>query len=60
MTKKKRNKPMKKTKAPHKDLHHFTMILKLTEGTIKNDGSDVDEFFKNQAKRLRKVVEGLK
>ena len=59
MTKKKKGKSMKKTK-PHKDLHHFTMALKLTEGTIKNDGTDVDEFFKNQAKRLRKVVEGLK
>lgn len=54
-------KSMKKTKAkPHKDLYHFSQLLKLTERTITNDGTDIDQFFKDQAERLRKQVEALK
>ena len=56
---KKKAKPMKKQK-PHKDLHHLTMCLKFTERSIKNDGSELDEFFKGQASRLRERLRGLK
>jgi hypothetical protein len=60
MTKKKaKKKPMKKTKLPHKDLHHLTMILKYTELSINNDGSDMDQVFKSQADRIKKQIEGL-
>jgi hypothetical protein len=57
---KKRKKSMKKINKPHKDVHHFTMLLKYTERNIKNDGSFLDDYFKNQADRLKKQLKGLK
>ncbi len=55
---KKKPKPMKKPK-PHKDLRHLTMVLKYTIRNIKNDGSDLDNCFKEQAEKVRKQIEGL-
>ena len=51
---------MKKSKKPHKDLHHVTMLLKYTERSIKNDGSYVDEYIKGQAERLREKLKEMK
>ena len=60
MTKKKKAKPVKKkTVKPHRDLYHLTMLLKYTERNIVNDGSGMDELFKNQAVRLRKQMKKL-
>ena len=57
---KKGKKPMKKkAKAPHKDLFHLTNCLRLTERNIKNDGTDLDEFFKGQAAKIRKELESI-
>ena len=57
---KKGKKPMKKkAKPPHKDLFHLTNILRLTERNIKNDGTDLDEFFKGQAAKIRKELENI-
>lgn len=60
MTKKKGKTVKKKTKKPHKDLHHLTMIFKYTERNIKGDGSDMDTLFIEQAARIWKRIEELK
>ena len=57
---KKKAKTVKKVKKPHKDLHHLSMLLKYTERNVKNDGTNIDNYFKNQAERLRKQIEELK
>lgn len=60
---KKKDKNMKakqKAKKPHKDLHHLTMCLKYTERNVKGDGTDLDEFFRSQAEKLRKEIEDLR
>lgn len=49
---------MKKPK--HKDFHHLTSLIRLTERNITGNGDYLDNYFKNQAKRLRKELEGLK
>lgn len=60
MTKNKKGKSMKKQNKPHKDLHHLTMLLKYTELNVKDDSSNLDEYFKNQASRLKKQLRDLK
>ena len=58
---KKKGKIMKKTKkTPHKDLHHFTMLLKLTERCLENNSEEINNYFKTQADNLRTKIRGLK
>lgn len=59
--KNKKDKKMKKTnKKPHKDLHHLTMLLKYTERNVTGDGSYLDQYFANQADRIKKQIKELK
>ena len=61
MKKKGKSMKTKKTvKAPHKDLYHLTMCLKLTEQSIKGDSEDLDSYFISQAEKLREKIRGLK
>ena len=57
---KKKGKAKPMDKKPHKDFYHLTMLLKYTERSVKNDGSNVDEYFKGQAERIRGKLRGLK
>lgn len=59
MGKKKVIKKKRVEKKPHPDLYHFTMLLKHTVKNIKNDGTDIDDFFKKQAERLKKQLEEI-
>jgi hypothetical protein len=60
---KKKAKPMKtktKSKKLHPELHHLTALLKYTERNITNDGSDLSEYFRKSAERIRERMRGIK
>lgn len=59
MTKKKAKNMKKKSKKPHPELYHLNMVLKYTERNVKDDGSDMDELFKEQAERVKERIRGL-
>lgn len=48
---------MKKKK--HKDYDFLTTLIEISQKHIKNNGSDLDKLFKDQADRLRKQRDGL-
>ena len=58
MTKKKKTKP-KKQKTPQisKERLFLMTLIKYTENAIKNDGTDLDQFFIGQADKLKKQLE---
>jgi hypothetical protein len=60
MAKKKKNKP-KKQKAPQisKERQFLMTLIKHTENAIRNDGTDLDAFFKGQADKLKKQLEQM-
>jgi len=55
-----KKKMAKKSKKQHKDFHHLSMLLKYTERSIKGDSSDLDNYFKQSATRLKEKIRGLK
>lgn len=60
MTKKKTKTMKKKSKKPHKDLYHLTMLLKYTERSVKGDSEELDAYFTGQASRIKKQIKDLK
>lgn len=56
----KKKKPTTKRKAPQKpdpQEYHLLGLIKATERSITDQGTDIDEFFKNQLARLKRQLE---
>jgi hypothetical protein len=60
MAKKKNKKNNKKVPVMTNEQRFLTTLIKYTERNIRNDDSDLDAMFKQQASKLKKQLEALK